>query len=583
MLLLLRDLALFASAALLGGAAFAPRAWQPRFEAWCIGIAWAIAVLGAGVFLPFALGAATSWYFSGYVVIAAALILRRHELATFLQDIDLRHACVSWLLLVLGCLLLLACVPSFSGGIWAGDWQDQYERTRLILRLRPEDAEFRRFFPLTSRPPLANVADAAFLRATDAGFARHQTFMLLLNSLAFFPAALFARTFAARSPAIPLAALFLALNPLFLQNVTYPWTKLIAAFFTLLAVHVLVAAPCTSRRLVHAAALMALATVTHYSACVWLLGFGLPWLVFERSRWRQRSELFALARAALAFSAIVGAWLVFALLRYGANETFGANSTVTDGARFTWREHIVFAGQKLWSTLVPHPLRDFDRSILDQLNPWTRARDELFYVYQSNLFFGVGSAALILLAWGAARRIRLVNAVGKLWLVAVPLTIVLGTTAHGTPDDWGLVHICLQPLVLLGLATAAALLAQTAGTYPPPLILGGIIVGWIADFVLGVVLHFTATAYELGRETNVGLLEYIATLSRAAQANFLQKVHRQLDYFADAFIVAPPQMLAGLLVIAILLALQARRAAQTPSPGKKLPPPRTISHAAPPV
>lgn len=245
----------------------------------------------------------------------------------------------------------------------------------------------------------------------------------------------------------------------------------------------LVAVPCTSRGLVHAAALMALAVVTHYSACVWLLGFGLPWLLFPPSR-TQRDEILALARAALAFTAIVGAWLVFALLRYGVSETFGANSTVTDGARFTWREHIAFAGQKLWSTLLPHPLREIDRSILDQLNPWTRARDEL-------------------------------------WLVAVPLTVLLGTMVHGTPDDYGLVHICMQPLVLLGLATAAALLAQTTpATYPPALILGRIILGWIADFVFGVAIHFTATAYHLGREPNASLLEYLATLSRAAQSNF---------------------------------------------------------------
>lgn len=566
MLPLLCDLALFVAATLVGGSALAPGNGERRLESWCIGVGWAVAILGAGVFFPFALQAPPAFYFSGYVVIGGAALARRKAVLVAFRDADIRHACISWSLLVAGGFLLLACVPSFSGGLWAGDWQDQYERTRLFLGLRPEDAEFRRLFPLPSRPPLANVADAAFLHVTGAGFARHQTFMLLLGSLAFFPTVLFARTFGAGRGGIPLVGFFLLLNPLFLQNLTYPWTKLIAAFYTLLAVHVLVAAPFSPRRLGQAGAILALGVVTHYSACVWLLGFGLPWLILQRGNWSTRRGALALGGSALAFGAIVGVWLVFALARYGPAETFGANSTVTDGARFTWREHLVLAGDKLWTTLVPHPLRIFDRSVLDQISGWGRARDELFYVYQSNLFFGLGTPALLLLAWAAAARRALPNPAGPLWWTAVPLTIVLGTAVHGTPDVWGLAHICLQPLLLLGIATAVALVAH----HRPPVILGGIILGALADFILGVALHFTATAYHLDRGPDVGLLDHIATLSRTAQSNFWQKVTRQLDYFADGLALAPAQALAGLLCLAVLLALLVRRAGMSNPSGSTL-------------
>ena len=54
----------------------------------------------------------------------------------------------------------------------------------------------------------------------------------ILCSLAYLPVGLLAWRFGGRHAA-RVAAAILMVNPLFLQNATYPWTKLPAAFFIL--------------------------------------------------------------------------------------------------------------------------------------------------------------------------------------------------------------------------------------------------------------------------------------------------------------------------------------------------------------
>ena len=325
-----RDWLLFSAAILGGGAALAPA--DERFsplEAWCTGVAFAGAILAGGVFAAYAAGLGPGWPLTGYAVLAVVAVLRRARLRALWRDADVREACVGWVLVTAGGLALLACVFSYSGGTWMGDWQEHYQRTWLLLHLRPEDAEFRHLFPFTARPPLANLADAALLAATDAGYARHQVFMLLLNSLAFLPAALWARTFGGGRAAIAATALLCLLNPLFLQNATYAWTKLITAFFVLTGLHLLLAGTQDRRRIVAGFAVLMLGVLTHYSACVWLLAFGAGWLLAARPQWRETAWRKTLALAALASGALLAVWVGFAVARYGLATTLGLAGSAT--------------------------------------------------------------------------------------------------------------------------------------------------------------------------------------------------------------------------------------------------------------
>ncbi len=559
-----RDWLLFVSVVLGGGLALAPRSGSFRpLEAWCAGIAAALTLLGGAAFAVHVLQADTVWIFLGHLAVLAALVLRRDRALTLWRESEVREAFVAWTLVSAGALALLACVFSYSGGGWTGDWEEHYQRVRLLLRLRTEDAEFRHLFTFPARPPLANLADAALLRVTGAGYARHQVFMLLLNSLAILPAAGFARTFGGgRAAAAATAALFL-LNPLFLQNATYAWTKLITAFFVLAGLHLLFAADRDRPRTLAGLGLLTLGVLTHYSACVWLLPAGGVWLWQERARWTEAAFRRTAALAVLLSTALLAPWLAFAVQRYGLAATLGSNTAAVGAAKLSWSENLLSAFPKLWATLVPPFLRSFDRSLLDQANPWTHFRDVVFSHYQANLFLGAGLAGLVLLAACAFRpswRPALPNAGG--WWVALAGATVLGTAVHPGADPWGLAHICLQPLVLLGVALAAARLPRLAAAEERLLALG-VALAATADYLLGIVLHYSATAMQLNRPPGQGLFDYAAGLSVVARFNLQRKIHYGEDYFADTVSLTWWAALVLFTAVFLLALLRTRRLARS--------------------
>lgn len=560
-----RDWLIFAAVVLGGGAALAPvRNMADSLEAWCTGIAWALGTTALGVFAVFAMGLPNGWFSVPLLMIGLVAVIRRRRVAGLAADPAVREAFWCWTLLSLWGLALLACVFSFSGGVWMGDWEEHYQRPLLHLRLRAEDAEFRQLFTLPARPPLANLADAALLWLTDASFARHQVFMFLLNSLAFLPAALFCRTLGGGRASTAWMAWMLMLNPLFLQNATYPWTKLITAFFVLTGLHVLLARPAVSQRTVGGFALLMLGVLTHYSACVWLLVFAAAWILGQRARWIERGFWTANLKAALAGGLLLLPWIGYTLTHYGWGATLGSNTTVRTGSEFTWGENLLNTVPKLWNTLVPHPLRNFDRTLITQANPWTWLRDHLFYIYQVNLFFAVGTAGLILLAWTARQpRDQEPDPRRRIWWIALPATLVLGTAVHGYVDVWGLVHICLIPLVLLGVALAASRLPGLIRSRTAPWILGGVAAGWALDFYLGIALHYAGQALQLGRAPGEKLLDYVQGLSPVARYNFWQKVRLGQDYLAEQINVPWWWIIALLGSVAGAVLLRAWRLSRT--------------------
>ena len=145
----------------------------------------------------------------------------------------------------------------------------------------------------------------------------------------------------------------------------------------------------------------------------------------------------------------------------------------------------------------------------------------------------------------------------------IGLMLVAGTAVHGHVDDWGLAHICLSPLILLGLAVAVASLAHWRDQ---PWIGVAAAAGLLADLVLGVALHFTATAHQLGRTTGQDLLAYIASLGATARHNFWQQMRLGQENFAER--LDWPWLLGAAVYLGALalLALRAHRAARPAAP-----------------
>lgn len=463
----------------------------------------------------------------------AGLVARGRELRGLWGDDAARELLFCQFGVSLWVLGWLAWVRTYSGGGWAGDWFEHWERARFILERGPPETLFLGHAAFTARPPLANVVTAVWLSLSRVDFAHYQFFTTLLGSLAFAPAALFARRLGGAA-AIPVTALLFSLNPMFVQNATFAWTKLPAAFFVLVAVWFFLHARTAVQPIVPAllcAATLAGGILAHYSAGPFAVVLAAAWLVRSAAH-RGASGWGRATAAATALGALIlAAWFGWAFAVYGTGGTLLANTSVTT-VDSTLGGQLTRVALNLRDTFVPHFVRALDTSLIAQRSPWGAWRDWFFQSYQTNLFFAVGSVAWLVLAaalrplWpGAARGER------AGWAAAVGATVLLGIAVHGARDTWGLAHICLQPLILLGLAC----LGGQAGALPRPWRLV-LVAGAAADFALGLFLHYGTQAFLFERWFAPGraLEAAVASLNPIAAMNLAAKTQLRVEFFADA-------------------------------------------------
>jgi hypothetical protein len=129
--------------------------------------------------------------------------------------------------------------------------------------------------------------------------------------------------------------------------------------------------------------------------------------------------------------------------------------------------------------------------------------------------------------------------------------------ARGDRDHYGTGHICLQSLVLLGLAFLASRW-KTLGTGWRRLLWAG----WAVDFSLGIALQLAVEDFALDRWLRPGwnLQQVSQSYGVVAQGNLSEKIIAHFSYFAD-IVPTPPALLLALLGALLCMALaRARRA-----------------------
>lgn len=405
---------------------------------------------------------------------------------------EVRSAVFAWGALALFLQALLATVQSYHGAAWGGDWLEHHQRALFFREHWPRDFNFFGDYLLPARPPLVNVVVAGAQAWATPVFATDQVVLAAWSSLAFLPAALLCRR-AGGSGRLPLLAGLCALSPFFLQNSTFAWTKLPTAFFVLAGAHFLLAAlERPAARGAFALAVLALTAglLSHYSAgpyCVVLAAWWLAWRLRHREFARLGRE--SLAGLLLA-PPLLALWFGWSLHHYGLAGTFLSNSTVIAGGPPGFLAQAGKVAANLWATLVPHPLRTVDYALIRHGDELTRFRDYFFLISQVNLPALLGSGGALGLAVAAWRDRRAWRSgpgpTRPAWtLPAVAALVVLGVAVHGAPDDWGLAHICLQPLALAGLAVLAARLPTL-----PPVALVVLGLGLLWDGVVNIGLHY---------------------------------------------------------------------------------------------
>lgn len=479
------------------------------------------------------------------------LWFRRHAFAAAVRDPDARSLLAGQLLVTAWSVGWLFFITSYSGGSWAGDWFEHWERARFFVERLPHETKFLDLYSLPARPPLANLVTGAFLSTTTVDFPHYQLFTTLLNSLAFLPAALLARRFG-RAPAIAVLAALVMLSPAFIQNTTFAWTKLITAAWVLGGLYFFLRArdPDAPRAAAPlCAALLAAGILTHYSAAPYALLLAGAWLIWPP---RFSPAVFLISTLLLL------TWFGWSLANYGVQSTFLANSTATTMDPAPGRQLLTFA-LNLRDTFVPHFLHSTDPALLVQRSAWGWWRDWFFQLYQVNLLFIFGSVGWLVLIIELGRRWRDPILSGRaFWLYFVLGAIFLGVAAHSGRDPWGLAHICLQPLVLLGLALLAARWSHLARGWR--FIVCG---GAGLDLLLGIILHFGAQSYLLDHWLTPGRspTDIFTSYSATALANLRCKFVSHLTFFADSLPLTPGLALALLAAVLMLALLRAHRLA----------------------
>ncbi len=497
--------------------------------------------------------------------------------AETLREVDARALVVGQALVTAWCLGWLAHVSTYSGGGWAADWFEHWERARFFIERGPPDTIFIGHATLTARPPLANVVVGAFMALVRLDFAVYQIVSTLLASLVFLPVALLARRFRESRDAgekighngpraIALCAIFVMVNPLFVQNATFAWTKLPAAFFALAGLYFFLRAVRAERPAIHAAlcaALLGAGLLAHYSVGPYVLLLVGGWLVVS---WQRRTEPTwwrATLGAVLAGGGVLATWFAWSLSAYGTRGTLLANTSVL-AADTTPGGQLARMALNVRDTVVPYFLRSFDQSLIAQTGAWGAWRDAWFQLYQVNLLFAFGSVAWLVLGMALFRAWRAAPPGNERsgWAAFACGSVLLGVAVHGARDLWGLAHICLQPLVLLGLAFIAARWPRLSRGWQRLLIAGAVV-----DFCLGIALHFAVQ--HLAYERWVGPKAFAAWQANATEGavmNMAAKLQHKLQFFGDVFVVPP------VVVVTLLLALAACAIVRTRAPRPEIPP-----------
>jgi hypothetical protein len=490
----------------------------------------------------------------------AGFVLRWHACLAVLHAPDARSLLASYLMVASWCLGFLALVRGYSGGAWAGDWEEHWQRTLFFLHHWDKRFLFIETFSLPARPPLANLVTGGFLALTRVEFPWFQIFMTLLNSLAFLPGWLFAKRFGGASPRA--AAFFTVLfmsSPSVMENSTFAWTKLIAVFLVLAGLYFLLQGMEVPGRgrLMLGFLLLAAAFLAHYSAGPYLVALIPAYCWWRRHQWCTRTLWIDTVAGALAGAALLATWFSWTIAAYGLRDTFVDNSSFHETRSHNLASFLTEKGTNLFNTLIPHPFRAVDYGFFAQLDRLGFVRDYCFQLYQVNLPLMFGSAGCVVLAWllwrkwhaaGSAPAFAALPRVFWAWLVSA--TLVLGTAVYGGVDHWGISHLCLQSLLMLGLAFMAA------NTDVMPRMLRTVfLLGLVVDFALGAGLQF----YLENRQYSVaGVLLNNGTLFRTAYgkvtwANLYEKIAAGYVYVGDWPIARP--LLVTLLACLLVLAL----------------------------
>jgi hypothetical protein len=383
--------------------------------------------------------------------------------------------------------LHLAMIRHYGGGTWCCDWYEHYYRTRYFLHELRRHFIFLNMYALSARPPMMNLLAAYFAKQVGLNFESFSLVLLFLNAFAFLPCCLLLRHFRRRGTrCIPILAILFMLNPSVLQNVTYTWTKSMTAGFVVMGVCFYLRGLRTRDpiRLCAAALSLAAGILSHYSAGPFAAAIGIHYITLPRQRRAIKTLLIGMPAAVL-----LASWFGWSLAVYGWRLTFTSNSSYLGVAANSLSDNAGRIVNNFVTSIIPHAFRPLSSSATLHVNNLSDLRDWFFLMAQTTLPVMIGSGAGLVAALLACRlffsRDRTFESEKRFWIFFTLFGFIVGVIAVPDGPYYGVAHVALQPLALIGLTLVAAWLPRME-----PTLFWIVFVGLVVDYCLGIYLHF---------------------------------------------------------------------------------------------
>jgi hypothetical protein len=486
LLQLLLTLILLAVCSFAPGFLFVRRLRWSGLEKLCGSVALSLVLLWLAAWGIYILAQPALYYGLAAACAVAAIVVARDALR-WVRGLRVRRALAGYAFLLVWTLLVLAIIRNYSGALWSGDWLEHFQRTLFFLRPFAKDAPIYGLYLLPARPPMMNVLAAFFLAVTQDRFENFQFIFVFLNLLVFLPCCLAIPVLVRvrKFSLLPLIGIF-AMNPAVMQNATYTWTKLLTAFFVVLAVCLYLSGwrKRDSVRLTAAFVSLAAGLLVHYSAGPYCVFFALHYLlVLFRTRPTKWKELAAIA---ILCGFLLFTWFGWSLAEFGVKPTFASNTSITPQEQYHGSNLAKIVGNVLDSIVPRTAYHPSQAHVFDQ--PYTPAmvRDNIFLFYQANLIFSMGLIGGPLVVWFVIAAFRSGKGLGgerNFWLMLIAFSLLIGLAVVGERDYFGVAHLTLVPLELLGLTLLSARF------FSRRLVAWLIIAGCAIDFSLGIFFH----------------------------------------------------------------------------------------------
>jgi hypothetical protein len=391
-----------------------------------------------------------------------------------------------WLLGYLHILFIQVLLREYMGSFWYGDWKMHYDFAQVFLGTRSDDYAFVDQYTLASRTPLFNAASGFVLSLTGDEFFSYQTAATWLNWLFPVPLYLLVRDRFGRRAGL-LALLLMPLNLWLLHLAWFTWTKLLTAYYLLLALHFYL----RFLRSLHARdgatrvwflafwACGMFAFLTHQVALVYLV----PLLLHAAwTLWRHRSRQVVAPKTnwveTLAYLFLLGAiglflaggWYTWVFWRFGPAKASASTPTMVMATNLKdWALAVLC---NLGASFFPVHM-----VIKEYAEPWGEVT--WFQAFHC-LYFSLATGALtisltlfllvkpwlwlvgLVLGSRRARRARDTfrsSSTAALWLFSI-LGCLGGLLLHPSPSDHGVAHCAFFPSVMVWMALAWGLLSR---------------------------------------------------------------------------------------------------------------------------